>query len=198
MSTTLGLVSELERVTRELDSATAGAAQPSLPAITEKLAKIIGVRNEEVAHPGGVHEMETLALSCSPSAQKCRLHPAIEHFRLAATTVRASRPQIDNNFGAARHAIVFENIKLCGERQELIQKIISAPILHDGKVIGVIQVSREGWPFASRRRNSCSAPPGNSAPRASVKPRSQFRKPCVCGHRNKLTLENLLVTFAWP
>jgi hypothetical protein len=63
---------------------------------------------------------------------------------LAAKTVHDSRPEIDNNFSAARHATVFEGVKIAGEISELIQKIVSAPILVDGKVIGVIQVSRKG------------------------------------------------------
>jgi hypothetical protein len=58
--------------------------------------------------------------------------------------VRESRPEIDNNFSAMRHPMVFEGVKINGETPEFIQKILSAPILHDGKVIGVIQISRKG------------------------------------------------------
>ena len=43
-----------------------------------------------------------------------------------------------------RHASVFEGVKIGGEASEAIQKIISAPILSDGKVVGVIQISRKG------------------------------------------------------
>src|SRR5437763_1404091 len=56
----------------------------------------------------------------------------------------SGRAEIDNNFSAARHAVVFENIKLSGETTEPIQKVISAPILFDSRVVGVIQVSRKG------------------------------------------------------
>jgi len=35
-------------------------------------------------------------------------------------------------------------VKITNEAVEAIQKMISAPILLDGKVIGVIQVSRKG------------------------------------------------------
>ena len=49
MSTTLSLVSELERIARALETEDAGPAQPSLPAIAGKLARVIGVRDEEVA-----------------------------------------------------------------------------------------------------------------------------------------------------
>jgi hypothetical protein len=62
---------------------------------------------------------------------------------LAARTVRESRPDILNNFAAVRHASVFEGVKADTLNASTIQKIISAPILADGKVIGVIQISRK-------------------------------------------------------
>jgi hypothetical protein len=49
MSTTLNLVSELERIARTLDAEDADGTQVSLTAIAEKIAKIIGVRKEEAA-----------------------------------------------------------------------------------------------------------------------------------------------------
>ena len=49
MSTTLSLVSELERIARALDRDGASTGQPSLPRIAAKIAKTIGVRDEEVA-----------------------------------------------------------------------------------------------------------------------------------------------------
>ena len=45
---------------------------------------------------------------------------------------------------AVRHATVFEGVKAPTTSGEAIQKIISAPILCDGKVVGVIQISRKG------------------------------------------------------
>jgi hypothetical protein len=49
-----------------------------------------------------------------------------------------------NNFAAVRHASVFEGVKIGSEAAEPIQKIISAPILANGRVVGIIQVSRKG------------------------------------------------------
>src|SRR5260221_13847487 len=70
--------------------------------------------------------------------------PFSKNSALAARTARDSRPEIENNFAAARHATVFESIKIADGASGAIQKMISAPILLDGKVIGVIQVSRKG------------------------------------------------------
>jgi hypothetical protein len=63
---------------------------------------------------------------------------------LAARTARESRPEINNNFPAVRHATVFEGVKAATTTGESIQKMISAPILCEGKVVGVMQISRKG------------------------------------------------------
>ena len=57
--------------------------------------------------------------------------------------MRDSRPDTVNNFSNVRHASVFEGVKAESLNASTIQKIISAPILADGKVIGVIQISRK-------------------------------------------------------
>jgi len=43
-----------------------------------------------------------------------------------------------------KHASVFEGVKFAAEGAEVIQKIISAPILSGSRVVGVIQISRKG------------------------------------------------------
>jgi hypothetical protein len=63
---------------------------------------------------------------------------------LAARTTRDSRPEIINDFSAVKHASVFEGVKTTAENAELIHKIISAPILAEDRVVGVIQISRKG------------------------------------------------------
>jgi len=144
MSTTLSLVSELERIARALDGDGADAPQPSLPAITGKIAKIIGVRDEEVAVLAVSKRWKHLHFLVPEALKSVGFIPLSSNSALAAKTVRESRPEIDNNFNAAHHAVVFENIKLIGESLDPIQKIISAPILFDSRVVGVIQVSRKG------------------------------------------------------
>ncbi|HEX8764181.1 MAG TPA: GAF domain-containing protein [Candidatus Acidoferrum sp.] len=144
MSTTLSLVSELERIARALDGDGAGAGQPSLPAIAAKIAKIIGVRDEEVAILAVSSRWKHLHFLVPEALKNVGFIPLSSNSALAAKTVRESRPEIDNNFSVARHAVVFENIKLSGESLDPIQKIVSAPILFDSRVVGVIQVSRKG------------------------------------------------------
>ena len=144
MSTTLGLVSELERLARALDTEDAEQPRPSFTPIAQKIAKIIGVRDEEVAILAVSTRWKHLHFLVPEALKNVGFIPLTSTSSLAAKTVRESRPEIDNNFRATRHAIVFEGVKINGETPESIQKILSAPILFNGKVIGVIQVSRKG------------------------------------------------------
>src|SRR5215831_18378179 len=58
-------------------------------------------------------------------------------------------PEINNNFSAVRHAAVFEGVKTATATGESIQKIISAPISFEEKVVGVMQISRKGGSLVS-------------------------------------------------
>lgn len=144
MSTTLNLVSELERLANSIAEDEGAASQISLPSVAEKIARIIGVRSEEVAILAVSKRWKHLHFLVPEALKNVGFIPLSSGSALAAKTVRDSRPEIDNNFTAARHAVVFEGVKLTEEAAGSIQKIVSAPILLDGKVIGVIQVSRKG------------------------------------------------------
>src|SRR5438094_7109 len=63
---------------------------------------------------------------------------AVRKFLAAAVKVA------ENSFASTRHATIFESVKVAPDDGGTIQKMVSAPILLDGRVIGVIQVSRKG------------------------------------------------------
>jgi hypothetical protein len=149
MSTTLSLVSEMERIANALGTEQGDAAQVSLSSVAEKIAKNLGVRNDEVGILAVSTRWRHLHFLVPEALKKVGFIPLSSNSALAARTARDSRPEIENNFPAARHATVFEGVKITGEAAEAIQKMISAPILLDGKVIGVIQVSRKGASPAS-------------------------------------------------
>ncbi len=144
MSTTLGLVSELERIVGALGADDASAAQISLVAVAERIARTIGVRKEEVAILAVSERWKHLHFLVPEALKNVGFIPLSSNTALAARTVRESRPEIDNRFSASRHVNVFEGVKINGEHAEFIQRIISAPILAEGRVIGVIQISRKG------------------------------------------------------
>ncbi len=66
---------------------------------------------------------------------------------LAAKTIRDKRGEIVNNFPTYKHPTVFEAVDLSDEEKAVpIQKIMSSPMIVDGKVVGVIQISRKARP----------------------------------------------------
>jgi hypothetical protein len=144
MSTTLNLASEMERIANALGTEQGASPQVSLSAVAGKIAKNIGVRSDEVAILAVSSRWRHLYFLVPEALKNVGFIPLSSNSALAARTARESRPEIENNFGVAKHATVFEGVKIAGESAEAIQKMISAPILLDGKVIGVIQVSRKG------------------------------------------------------
>jgi hypothetical protein len=144
MTTTLSLVSEMERIANALGAEHGDGSQVSLASVAEKIAKNLGVRKDEVGILAVSTRWRHLYFLVPEALKKVGFIPLSSNSALAARTARDSRPEIENNFYAARHATVFEGVKIAGESTEAIQKMISAPILLDGKVIGVIQVSRKG------------------------------------------------------
>ena len=66
---------------------------------------------------------------------------------LAAKTIRDKRGEIVNTFSGYKHPTVFESIDLSEqERAAPIQKIVSVPMVTEGNVEGVIQISRKAKP----------------------------------------------------
>ena len=149
MSTTLSLVSELERIASAASKDEVTSTQLSLTSVAGKIAKALGVRNDEVAILAVSARWKHLHFLVPEALKKVGYIPLSSGSALAARTARESRPEIDNKFSSARHLTVFEGVKVSGDAAETIQKMVSAPILLDGKVIGVIQISRKGPDAAS-------------------------------------------------
>jgi hypothetical protein len=142
MSTSL--VSELEKLANALETDGTNAAELPLPAVAEKIAKNLGVKTDEVAILGVLNRWRHLHFIVPLALKNVGFIPLTSNSALAARTARESRPEINNNFYGARHASVFEGVKCATTTGEAIQKIISAPILREGKVVGVMQISRKG------------------------------------------------------
>jgi hypothetical protein len=144
MSASHSLVSELERLTRALGDDSAKISEISLPSVAQRIAKNLGVKNEEVAIMGLSTKWRHLHFLVPEALRNVGFIPLSSNSALAARTARDGRSEIINNFSAVRHASVFEGVKIGNEGVEAIQKIISAPVLADGKIIGIIQISRKG------------------------------------------------------
>jgi hypothetical protein len=144
MATTISLVSELEEMVKAFGAGAGDAQEVCLSSVAERIAENLGVRNEEVAILAVSARRKHLHFLVPEALKNVGFIPLSSNSALAARTARESRPEIDNKFLTARHVTVFEGVKIAGETAEAIQKIISAPILAGGKVVGVIQISRKG------------------------------------------------------
>src|SRR5713226_9184662 len=123
MSTSLSLVSELERLANALGTDASGALQISLSSIAERIAKNLGVKTDEVAILGLSTKWRHLHFLVPEALKNVGFIPLSSNSALAARTARHSRPEIDNNFAGSRHVSVFEGVKVSGESTEAIQKI---------------------------------------------------------------------------
>jgi GAF domain-containing protein len=138
------LVTELERLAEALEVEGSAPVEIPLGAMAEKIAKNLGVQAGEVAILGVSTRWRHLHFLVPQALKNVGFIPLSSTSALAARTARESRPEINNNFTSVRHATVFEGVRTATTTGESIQKIISAPILYEGKVVGVMQISRKG------------------------------------------------------
>jgi len=142
MSTSL--VKELERMAEALEAGGSAPVEIPLASVAEKIAKELGVQTDEVAIMGVSTRGRHLYFLVPQALKNVGFVPLSSPSALAARTARENRTEINNNFSAVRHATVFEGVKAATTTGESIQKIVSAPILCEGKVVGVMQISRKG------------------------------------------------------
>ena len=140
----MNLITELERLAETLEAEAGTPAQLSLPTVAEGIAKNLFVRTDEVAILGVSIRWRHLYFIVPEALKNVGFIPLSSKAALAARTVRESRPEIINDFSSVKHASVFESVKCAPENADVIQKIISAPILSTDRVLGVIQISRKG------------------------------------------------------
>jgi len=137
------LVNELEMLVNSLKSGDASNQELSITALAERIANNLHVKADEVAILAVSEKWRHLYFLVPQALRNVGHIPLSSTSALAARAIRDSRPEIVNNFATVRHASVFEGVKDESLNASAIQRIISAPILAHGKVIGVIQISRK-------------------------------------------------------
>jgi hypothetical protein len=141
----------IESQTGDLVSLIDGLTRQGLPPDTDALtkvakalSKVFGVDPDEVAILALNAKDKTLKFVIPEKLSTVGTIPLSSTAALAARTARDRRPDLVNNFSSSRHATVFEGVPLGRDPAELIQKIMSAPILDGTQVRGVVQISRKG------------------------------------------------------
>ena len=138
------LASEITKVVDELVKAGEPIPIPTLGKLGQQIAKAFAVKDDEVAVLSIIFDGRFLKFVVPEKLQNIGTIPVTSTTALAARTARDKRPEVINNFAIAKHSTVFEAVPLTDQRGDPIQKIMSAPVVADSKVIGVIQVSRKG------------------------------------------------------
>ena len=116
----------------ELGKQVAGAVAKNFKVKPEEIAilRVTGGKYLEFIVPAKLANIGSIPMSSTNS--------------LAVRTARDGKGEAINTFGSAQHPTVFEAVKLIkGESSEPIQKIMSVPMVTEGKVVGVIQISRK-------------------------------------------------------
>jgi GAF domain len=137
-------------VAKQVESMRKAGGFPSDEAL-DQLATVIAqafkARKTEVALLHLSPDGKMLSFLFPAKFQKIGAIPLTSTHSLATKTIRDKRGEIVNNFSVYKHPTVFESVDVSEqEKATPIQKIVSAPMVVDGKVVGVIQISRKGKP----------------------------------------------------
>jgi len=139
---------ELGSLVNTMESNGVAPDSDTLDNVARLLAKLFGVDKDEVAILKLVPKYKSLKFVIPEKLSPVGTIPLTSTTALAARTARERKPEVVNNFSTARHANVFEAVPLGRDPNELIQKIMSAPILDGVRVHGVVQISRKARSLA--------------------------------------------------
>lgn len=141
-------VADLGSLVNSMESSGVAPDSDALAKVGLTLAKLFGVELDEVAILKFVAKYKSLTFVIPAQLSLVGSIPLTSTTALAAKTAREAKPDLQNNFSSARHASVFEAVPLGRDPGELIQKIMSAPILDGTRVQGVVQISRKARTLA--------------------------------------------------
>ncbi len=138
------LVNDLGHLVEELAKEAEPTEPTNLARLGEQVASLFKVKPDEVAVLALTGQGKFLKFIIPEKLQAIGTLPMTSTSALAVRTAREKRAELFNNFAATRHATVFEGVPLGRRHDEPIQKLMSAPIFVEDKVIGVVQISRKG------------------------------------------------------
>ncbi len=138
-------INELKKWSNEIVRSSASGNFIGMHRAVELIAKHFVVQPHEVAILVAMPDERFLRFVMPENLQGMGQIPMTSSNSLAVRTAREKRPEMTNHFPRVPHSSVFEAVPISDDKRGVaIQKIISAPILLEKKVIGVIQVSRKG------------------------------------------------------
>lgn len=141
------LILVVAKLVDEMRKAGAPPSEEDLNRLATQISSGFNAKREEVAILRLSHDSKMLSFLFPIRLSVIGLIPLTTTHSLAAKTIRDRRGEIVNNFPSYKHPTVFEAVDLSAREKAVpIQKIMSSPMVVEGKVVGVIQVSRKARP----------------------------------------------------
>jgi hypothetical protein len=142
-------INELKKWAAELARRSGEGNEIGLNRAVELISRTFAVRTHEVAIFALTPDDRFLQFLTPDRLREVGQIPTTSTHSLAARTVREKRAEVINHFSVIPHSSVFEAVPVADNQPgEAIQKIMSAPIIVDKKVVGVIQISRKAGAVA--------------------------------------------------
>lgn len=141
-------IADLGALVSTIESKGVAPDSDDLIKVARTVAKLFDVDMDEVAILKLVPKYKSLKFVIPEKLSPVGTIPLTSATALAARTARERKAEVVNNFSTARHANVFEAVPLGRDPSEMIQKIMSAPIVDGTRVHGVVQVSRKARSLA--------------------------------------------------
>lgn len=136
-------IAELGSLVSTIETSGVAPDSDSLTKVATILSALFDVKADEVAILKLNPKFKNLRFVIPEKLTMVGTIPLSSTTALASRTARERKPELVNNFSMARHANVFEAVPLGRDPSEMIQKIMSAPILDGTRVHGVVQISRK-------------------------------------------------------
>jgi transcriptional regulator with GAF, ATPase, and Fis domain len=137
-------INDLKKWAAELARHSGEGNEVGLNRAVDLISRNFAVRTHEVAIFGLTPDDRFLQFLTPARLREVGQIPTTSTHSLAARTVREKRAEVINHFAVIPHSSVFEAVPISEDQPgEAIQKIMSAPIVVDRKVVGVIQISRK-------------------------------------------------------
>jgi hypothetical protein len=111
--------------------------------VVKYVAGVFGARTDEVALLFLTSDGKHLRFAAPRKFFDLGTIPITKRDSIAVTIFGRKTGEAINNVPMVKHVAFFESVKL-RDRAVPIQKMITVPIIHDGKAVGVAQVSRKG------------------------------------------------------
>jgi GAF domain-containing protein len=131
----------------EMRKAGGSPSEEALNRLAAQIAMGFGTKKDQVAILRLSEDGKMLRFVYPTKLVKIGAIPLTTAHSLATKTIKDRRGEIVNNFSVYKHPTVFEAVDLSAEEKATpIQKIMSAPMIAEGKVVGVMQISHKGRP----------------------------------------------------